>query len=184
MYVGYMGTHPTQILFFLMRLLAAHDKRATMRESAVFPVPLSSLSIQRMYSTTVKVYSTTTKLKDPQTITSSHLHASNDMRVTTREIAAYPVPLSSLSTRKMCSTTGRVYSTTTTKLKDPQTVTSPCLLTSHDTRVTMREPAVYPVPLSLRQPRGCAVQPGEYISPPPQSTRTPEKSQVSSACIP
>ena len=57
----------------------------------------------------------------------SRLLASHDKRATTIEPAAYPVPLSSLSTRRMCSTTGRVYSTTTTKLKDRRNVTSPAL---------------------------------------------------------
>jgi len=48
--------------------------------------------------------------------------------VTTIEPAAYPVPLSSLSTRRMCSTTGRVYCSATTKLKDYRNVTSPVCL--------------------------------------------------------
>jgi len=76
------------------------------------------------------------KAREPPKRHKSHLLASHDEQVTTIEPAAYPVPLSSLSTRRVCSTTWRVYSTIITKRKDPQTVTSPYLLASHDTRAT------------------------------------------------
>jgi len=94
----------------------------------------------------------------------SRLLASHDERTTMIEPAAYPVPLSSLSTRRVCSTIGRVYSTVTTKRKDPQTVTSPRLLASHDTRVTRGNQQRIQSLCRGCQPRGCALcggcQPG------------------------
>jgi len=95
-------------------------------EDVPFVVAVNQEDVQ----TTGRVYSTvTTKRKDPQTVTSHRLLASHDTRATMREPAAYPVPLSLLSTRRMCSTTGRVYSTATTKLEDPKTsqVPSACI---------------------------------------------------------
>jgi len=58
----------------------------------------------------------------------SHLLASHDKWATMIEPAAYPVPLSLLSTRRMCSTTGRVYCSATTRLEDHRNVTSPVCL--------------------------------------------------------
>ena len=58
----------------------------------------------------------------------SRLLASHDEWAPTIEPAAYPVPLSSLSTRRMWSTTGRVYCSATTKLEDHRNVTSPVCL--------------------------------------------------------
>jgi hypothetical protein len=104
----------------------------------------SMCSVQ--YTRESVLYSTaTTKLKDPRNVTGPRLLASHDTRATTREPAAYPVPLSSLSTR-------RVYSTATTKHKDPRNVTRPRLLASHDTRAMAREQAAYPFHLPVRKP--------------------------------
>ena len=68
------------------------------------------------------------KARGPPKRHKSHLLASHDERATTIESAAYPVPSSSLSTWRMCSTTGRVYCSATTKLEDHQNVTSPVCL--------------------------------------------------------
>jgi len=146
------------------------------------------------------------KARGPPKRHKSRLLASHDERATTIEPAAYPVPLSSLSTRRVCSTTGRVYSTVTTKRKDPQTVTSPRLLASHDTRVMRgNQQRIQSLCRSCQpggcalcrgcqcggcalcrrcQPRGCAVQPGEFIPPSPQSARTRKPSQVPVCLLP
>ena len=69
------------------------------------------------------------KARGPPKRHKSCLLASHDERAMTIEPAAYPVPLSSLSTRRVCSTTRRVYSTVTTKRKDPKPSQVPvCLL--------------------------------------------------------
>ena len=111
------------------RLLASHDTRATTREPAAYPVPLSSLSTWRMcIYNRESVFHYHHKARGPPKRHKSRLIASHDARVTTREPAAYPVPLSSLSTRRMCSTTGRVYCSATTKVENHRNVTSPVCL--------------------------------------------------------
>jgi len=116
------------------------------------------------------------KAQRPQKRHKSHLLASHNTPATAREQAAYLVSLSSLSTWRMCSITGRVYSTATTKLKDPRNVTS--LFCLHPMIRGRRQGNRQHIQSLCHhcQPGGCAVQPGEYIPPLPQSSRTPETS--------
>jgi len=124
------------------------------------------------------------KAQGPSGRHKSRLLASHDTWATIIELAAYPDPLSSLSTRRMCSTTGRVYSTATTKLKDSRNITSPvCLHPMIRGRRRYNSQRIQ-ILCHCCQPGGCAVQPGECILLLLQSLRTLGTSQFSSACIP
>jgi len=132
------------------RRTTSHKQRVPLSTTLLFVVAVNPEDVQYNWESVLHHHH---KARGPPKRHKSCLLASHDEQATTIEPAVYPVPLSSLSTRRMCSTTERVYSTVTTKRKDPQTVTSPRLLASQDTRATTREPAAYPVPLSLLSTR-------------------------------
>jgi len=132
------------------RRTTSHKQRVPLSVTLLFVVAVNTENVQYNRESVLHHHH---KARGPPKRHKSRLLASHDEQATTIEPAAYPVPLSSLLTRRMCSTTGRVYSTFTTKRKDLQTVTSSHLLASHNIRATTRKPAAYPVPLSLLSTR-------------------------------
>jgi len=107
------------------RRTTSHKQRVPLSTTLLFVVAVNPEDVQYNRESLLHHHH---KARGPPKRHKSRLLASHDERATTIEPAAYPVPLSSLSTRRMCSTTGRVYCSATTKLEDHRNVTSPVCL--------------------------------------------------------